>query len=115
MLADHGRGPRRVVSDWIPIARGKRYRLSGRVWRGSPADNVYLDFDDGAGQGGSFEDAQALATSTEGWERVAAEATMGPTTTAVRVRCVRDGQTAATPIATRSRSSDSTEPIAEAV
>jgi hypothetical protein len=47
-----------------------RYRLSGSLWRVSAADNVYLDFNDGVGQGGSFEDAQALATSTEVWERV---------------------------------------------
>ena len=40
---------------------------------------------------GCFEDAQALATSTEVWERVVAEATVGPTTTAIKVRCVRDG------------------------
>jgi hypothetical protein len=80
-----------IVSDWIPVEPGKRYRLSGRVWRGSRADNVYLDFDDGAGQGATFEDAQALATSTEAWELVAAEAIVGPSTTAVKVRCVRDG------------------------
>lgn len=80
-----------IVSDWIPVAPGRRYRLSGRVWRGSSADNVYLDFDDGAGQGATFDDAQALATTTKAWESVAAEATVGPDTTAVRVRCVRDG------------------------
>ncbi len=80
-----------IVSDWIPVEPGRRYRLSGRVWRGSRADHLYLDFDDGAGQGASFEDAQALATSTEAWERVATEAIVGPATTAVKVRCVRDG------------------------
>lgn len=80
-----------VASDWIPVTPGKRYRLSGRVWRVSAADNVYLDFGDGAGQGGDFADAQAMATSTQAWERVAAEATVGPTTTAIKVRCVRDG------------------------
>jgi hypothetical protein len=80
-----------VPSDWIPVTPGARYRLSGRVWRSARADNVYLDFDDGAGQGGSFEDAQALASATGMWERVAAEATVGLSTTAIRVRCVRDG------------------------
>jgi len=80
-----------IVSDWIPVAPGRRYRLSGRVWRGATDDNAYLDFDDGRGQGGSFEDAQALAESVLTWERVAAEATVAPSTTAVRVRCVRDG------------------------
>jgi hypothetical protein len=81
-----------IASDWIPVTPGSRYRLSGSLWRVSAADNVYLDFNDGVGQGGSFPDAQALATSTEVWERVAAEATVGPTTTAIKVRCVRDGQ-----------------------
>ena len=80
-----------IASDWIPVTPGMRYRLSGSLWRVSAADNVYLDFNDGVGQGGSFEDAQALATSTEVWERVLAEATVGPTTTAIKVRCVRDG------------------------
>jgi hypothetical protein len=108
MQADEGTGPWKIAlrgstgggdstsdfvvpSDWIPVTPGARYRLSGRVWRGTAADNVYLDFDDGKGQGGAFEDAQALATSTGTWEQVAAEATVGPTTTAIRVRCVRDG------------------------
>ncbi len=80
-----------IPSAWIPVAAGKRYRLSGSLWRVSAVDNVYLDFNDGIGQGGNFEDAQAMATSTEVWERVAAEATVGSTTTAIKVRCVRDG------------------------
>jgi hypothetical protein len=80
-----------VASEWIPVTPGQRYRLSGSLWRASAADNVYLDFDDGAGVGGSFEDAQAMAASTEVWERVAAETTVGPATTAIKVRCVRDG------------------------
>jgi len=80
-----------AVSDWIPVTPGRRYRLSGSLWRVSEADNVYLDFDDGRGQGGNFEDAQAMASRTHVWERVAAEATVGPETVAIRVRCVRDG------------------------
>ena len=80
-----------VTSDWIPVVPGKRYRLSGSLWRVSAADNVYLDFNDGVGLGGTFDDAQALATSTGAWERVATEATVGATTTAIRVRGVRDG------------------------
>jgi hypothetical protein len=78
-------------SDWIPVTPGRRYRLSGLVWRVSPDDNAYLDFGDGAGQGGDFEDAQAMSVETQAWERVAAEATVGPSTTAIKVRCVRDG------------------------
>jgi hypothetical protein len=80
-----------IASDWIPVTPGRRYRLSGSLWRVSPADNVYLDFNDGVGQGGDFEDAQAMSTRTEAWERVSAEATVGSATTAIKVRCVRDG------------------------
>ena len=83
-----------ISSDYIPVTPGKSYRLSGSLWRVSAADNVYLDFADGAGQGGSFPDAQAMARATQVWERVAAETTVGPTTTAVKVRCVRDGANA---------------------
>ena len=80
-----------IASEWIPVTPGQRYRLSGSLWRVSAADHVYLDFNDGVGQGGSFEDAQAMAAGSEEWERVAAEATVGPATTAIKVRCVRDG------------------------
>jgi hypothetical protein len=80
-----------VPQEWIPVTPGQRYRLSGRVWRVSANDNVYLDFDDGNGRGGDFEDAQALSAGTELWESVAAETTVGPETTAIRVRFVRDG------------------------
>ena len=80
-----------ITSDWIPVTPGRRYRLSGSLWRVSKDDNVYLDFNDGVGQGGHFKDAQAMASRVHVWERVAAEAMVGPTTTAVKVRCVRDG------------------------
>jgi len=80
-----------IASDWIPVTPGRRYRLSGSVWRVSAADNAYLDFNDGIGQGGNFADAQALSTRTEVWERVSTEAAVGPQTTGIKVRCVRDG------------------------
>jgi len=80
-----------VTSDWIPVTPGRRYRLSGSVWRVSESDNVYLDFADGEGQGGRFEDAQAMAAQSNVWERVTAETSVGATTTGIRVRCVRDG------------------------
>ena len=62
-----------------------------RLSEGRPADNVYLDFADGAGQGGSFEDAQAAASSAGCGSGSPPRATVGPSTTAIRVRCVRDG------------------------
>lgn len=80
-----------IASDWIPVTPGRRYRLSGMLWRVSAEDNAYLDFNDGIGQGESFADAQALARGTETWEHVAAEATVGAATTAIKVRFVRDG------------------------
>ncbi|MGI0148331.1 MAG: hypothetical protein ACREDF_02200, partial [Thermoplasmata archaeon] len=80
-----------ITSDLIPVTPGRRYRLSGSLWRVSAADNVYLDFNDGVGQGGNFGDAQALSTRTEVWERVSTEATAGPETTGIKIRCVRDG------------------------
>ncbi len=80
-----------ITSDWIPVTPAKRYRLSGSLWRVSEADNVYLDFNDGVGQGGDFPDAQAMASRIHVWDRVAAETTVGPGTTAIKVRCVRDG------------------------
>lgn len=80
-----------IASDWIPVTRGKRYRLSGSLWRVSSADNVYLDFNDGIGLGANFPDAQAMSRFTEVWERVSSETTVGPQTTAIKVRCVRDG------------------------
>jgi len=80
-----------IASDWIPVTPGRRYRLSGSLWRVSEDDDVYLDFNDGVGQGGGFEDAQAMSTQTQVWERVAAETSVGAATTAIKVRCVRDG------------------------
>jgi hypothetical protein len=80
-----------AVEEFVPVVPGARYRLSGRVLRESPADNVYLDFDDGAGRGTVFEDAQALAGGTGVWEPVSCEVRVGPGTTGVKVRCVRDG------------------------
>jgi hypothetical protein len=80
-----------VTSDFVPVTPGRRYRLSGSLWRVSEADNVYLDFDDGRGEGGDFKDAQAMATRSHVWERVFAETAVGAATTGIRVRCVRDG------------------------
>jgi hypothetical protein len=80
-----------ISSEWIPVEPGRRYRLSGSLWRVSEDDNVYLDFNDGTGQGGNFRDAQAMASRIHVWDRVAAETTVGPETVAIKVRCVRDG------------------------
>lgn len=80
-----------AATDWVPVIPGRRYRLSGRIWRTSRADVAYLDYNDGSGQGGNFDDAHATASAVGMWERVAAETTVGPATTALKVRCVREG------------------------
>lgn len=80
-----------TTSGWIPVEPGRRYRLSGSLWRVSEEDNVYLDFNDGIAQGEDFADAQARASRVHVWERVAAETTVGAGTMAIKVRCVRDG------------------------
>lgn len=83
--------PDYAISDWIRVTPGKKYRLSGYLFRGDAADNVYLDFNDGRGWGGSFQDGQAMAQLVNRWELRAADVQVGPWTIAVQVRCVRDG------------------------
>jgi hypothetical protein len=80
-----------ITSSWISVTPGKKYRLSGWLLRGNTADNVYLDFNDGQGYGGNFQDGQALAQLTHVWEHRSVEVRVGPSTRAIRVRCVRDG------------------------
>lgn len=81
-----------ITSDWIPVTPGRRYRLSGSLWRVSETDNVYLDFNDGVAEGEDFEDAQAMASGVHTWERVSAETRVASGTRAIKVRCVRDGE-----------------------
>lgn len=80
-----------ITTSWIRVTPGKRYRLSGWLRRGNAADNVYLDFNDGIGQGGNFQDGQAMAQSVDVWEYRSVDVQVGPWTTEVQVRCVRDG------------------------
>lgn len=80
-----------VTTAFIPVTPGKIYRLSGWLWRVSASDNVYLDFNDGLGQGGNFTDGQAVATAANTWEYRSVDVQVGPATTGIKVRCVRDG------------------------
>jgi hypothetical protein len=80
-----------MTTPWIPVTPGKKYRLSGWLLRTDPADNVYLDFNDGRGRGGSFPDGHAFARSVHVWEFQYVDVQVGPWTTGVQVRCVRDG------------------------
>ncbi|HEV2852193.1 MAG TPA: hypothetical protein VHC97_05255 [Thermoanaerobaculia bacterium] len=80
-----------ITTAFIPVTPGKTYRLSGWLWRVSASDNLYLDFNDGLGQGGNFTDGQAVATATNTWEYRSVDVRVGPSTTGIKVRCVRDG------------------------
>jgi hypothetical protein len=80
-----------VTTAFIPVTPGRTYRLSGWLWRVSASDNVYLDFNDGLGQGANFTDGQALATATNTWEYRSVDVRVGAATTGIKVRCVRDG------------------------
>ena len=76
----------------ILVTPGATYELSGWIWRVYPQDNAYLDFNDGiACSGGNFSDAHAQSTATAVWEKKSATVTVGPTTTSIRIRLVRDG------------------------
>lgn len=80
-----------ITTAYIPVTPGKTYRLSGWLWRVSASDNLYLDFNDGLGQGGNFTDGQALAAATNTWEYRSVDVRVGSSTTGIKVRCVRDG------------------------
>jgi hypothetical protein len=87
-----------ITTPWISVTPGKKYRLSGWLLRGNPADNVYLDFNDGKGAsdddrliGVNFPDGHAYARSVNVWEYQSVDVQVGSRTTGVQVRCVRDG------------------------
>lgn len=90
-LGGDGLADAAITSSWIPVTPGRTYRLSGWLLRGNPSDNVYLDFNDGWGDGGSFADGQAMANSANVWEFQSVDVRVGPTTRGIRIRCVRDG------------------------
>jgi hypothetical protein len=73
-----------ALSASIPVTPNATYRLSGWLWRVSSNDNVYLDFND------IPTDIAVLASSTNTWEFVQGQTTVGSATT-IQVRCVRDG------------------------
>jgi hypothetical protein len=87
-----------ITTSWISVTPGKKYRLSGWLLRGNPADDVYLDFNDGKGAsdgdrviGVNFPDGQAFARSVNVWEYQSVDVQVGVRTTGVQVRCVRGG------------------------
>jgi hypothetical protein len=80
-----------ITSSFLPVTPGKRYRLTGWLLRAQSTDNVYLDFDDGRGDGGNFADGQAMAQQVGVWETRSVDVTVGAQTKGVKIRCVRDG------------------------
>ncbi len=59
--------------------------------RENASDNVYVDFDGGAGRDGGFLDAHIVATQTGTWECGAVTKCIPESVGAVRVRAVREG------------------------
>ena len=79
-----------VTERWIPVTGGT-YRLSACMLRENANDNVYVDFDGGAGRDGDFLDAHIVATETGVWECGAVTKCIPESVGAVRVRAVREG------------------------
>ena len=79
-----------VTERWIPV-EGGTWRLSACMLRENAADNVFVDFDGGAGRDGEFLDAHIVATETGVWECGAVTKCIPESVGAVRVRAVREG------------------------
>ncbi len=79
-----------VTEQWIPV-EGGTYRLSACMLRENARDNVFVDFDGGAGRDGDFPDAHIVATETGTWECGAVTKCIPDSVGAVRVRAVREG------------------------
>lgn len=80
-----------ICSDWIKVNPGYRYRLSGMLFRYNSQDNVYLDFNDGIGIGGNFNDVHVSTNGLGQWDVRSEEIYIPSNITHVKVRCVRDG------------------------
>ena len=79
-----------VTEQWIPVTGGT-YRLAACMLRENANDNVFVDFDGGAGRDGGFLDAHIVATETGVWECGAVTKCISDSVGAVRVRAVREG------------------------
>ncbi len=79
-----------ITEQWIPV-QGGTYRLSACMLRENASDNVFVDFDGGAGRDGEFLDAHIVATETGVWECGAVTKCIPDSVGAVRVRAVREG------------------------
>ncbi len=79
-----------ITEQWIPVVGGT-WRLSACMLRENASDNVFVDFDGGAGRDGDFLDAHIVATETGVWECGAVTKCIPESVGAVRVRAVREG------------------------
>ncbi len=82
-----------TTSGFIPVQGSTAYTLSGYIYiRYRHSGNIYLDLNDGNGQGQSFTDVNVLADPTKVgvWQRVAGTFTTAAATTGVKVRVVYD-------------------------
>ncbi len=79
-----------VTEEWIPV-EGGTYQLSACMVRENARDNVFVDFDDGAGRDADFDDAHVVASSIGTWECRAVTKCIPGSVGAVRIRAARDG------------------------
>lgn len=88
-------GPLAVVrsSSFIPVTGNKSYQLTASVYvPTATSGTIYLDLDDGNGQGQSFQDISVMADPAIAgqWQTVTGTFTTAAATTGVKVRIVRD-------------------------
>ncbi len=83
-----------TLSNYAKVRGSTHYRLSGWIYISSyGSGNVYLDLNDGNGEGQNFTDLNLQAnTGTVGsWQYVTGTFDTAASTAGVKVRCVKDG------------------------
>lgn len=81
------------LEDFIPVEPDTLYQLSGYITVNTAYDAIYLDLNDGKGQGGDFVDQHAGADGDirEKKQYVSTRFRTGPATTGIKVRVVGAG------------------------
>lgn len=82
-----------ITEEYITVEPDTLYELSANVTLDFAYDAIYLDLNDGQGQGGDFADQHAgVDTNITGqWQSVATRFRTGPATTGVKIRVVGAG------------------------
>ncbi|MGI8784054.1 MAG: RHS repeat domain-containing protein [Acidobacteriota bacterium] len=88
-------GPLAIVrtSSFIPVSGNKSYKLTASVYiPTATSGNIYLDLDDGNGQGQSFQDISVMADPgiAGQWQTLTGTFTTAAATTGVKIRIIRD-------------------------